>query len=77
MFRTDTKCPKIVSVICFERPPIYLCPENGRFEASKIENPCLEIVDLRLGMLDLGLGIVDFRVWAKLCACCIVACTQF
>jgi len=41
--------------------PIYLCLENSRFEASKIENHCPEIADLRPEKSDLCPEIADFR----------------
>ena len=47
----------------FTRPPeapIYLCPENSGFEASKIENLCPEIADLRPEKSDLCPGHSGF-----------------
>jgi hypothetical protein len=44
--------------------PLYLCPENSGFEASKIKNLCPEIADLRPQKSDLCPEIADFRGWA-------------
>ena len=51
------------SYCCRGRPPeapIYLCPENSGFEASKIENLCPEIADLRPEKSDLCPGHSGF-----------------
>ena len=67
----EVRCPPmadraVVYMLCqpvSDRPPeapIYLCPENSRFEASKIKNICPEIADLRPEKSDLCPGHSGF-----------------